>query len=270
MVRTHRAPLTRRTNDLGRSLNQIVRSTRFELLAFRRNPAATFFAVILPVMFLILFGFIFGGDVTEDGAKIATFQVPGILAMTVVSDTFVNSAISATFERELGLLKRLRATPMRPFVWVVSKLLASSCLVAFMTLLVTLVGRVLFGVVFNLETLPVLIGSLFLGTLSMSVLGLALTAAIPSRDAAPAITNFIVLPLYFVSEVFLQPAEGILNDIGRVFPVMHISKALQPSYDPFLTDVSVPWAQWMVILAWGVFGMICAVKFFRWEPRRKA
>ena len=93
--------------------SQVLSAAKFALLSFRRNSAATFFTIIFPLLFLVLFGFIFGDEIEDSGAKVATFQVPGILALAIVSATFVNLAMNAVIRREAGQLKRLRGTPVR-------------------------------------------------------------------------------------------------------------------------------------------------------------
>lgn len=251
-------------------MSQILATTKYSLLSFRRNPAATFFTLIFPLLFLFIFGFIFGDEVTDEGAKVATFQVPGILTLAIVSATFFNLAMSTVVRREQGQLKRLRGTPLNPLSWVIGQIIASFLLVLLMTFLVTLFGRLFFGVVFNIETVAVFAATVALGALAFAALGLAVTAVIPSEDAAPAITNALTLPLYFVSDVFLQtPDDGsFIGRVGDFFPIKPLAEALQPSYDPFLTEVSVPWTQWLIVAAWGLAGVALAARFFRWVPRR--
>jgi len=251
-------------------VTRLVTATKFALLSFRRNPAATFFTIIFPLLFLVLFGFIFGAEITDDGVKVSTFQVPGILALAIVSATFVNLAMNSVIRREAGQLKRLRGTPVQPLLWVAAQMLASFVIVAIMTVLVTVLGRLLFGVAFNAETLGVFIVTILLGSLAMSALGLAISAVIPNEDAAPAVTNAAVLPLYFVSDVFLitdSDSGGFLSRVGDVFPIKPLARALQPSYNPFLDGVEIPWGSWAVIAVWGVAGVALAAKFFRWVPQ---
>lgn len=249
------------------TISQSLTAARYALLSFRRNPAAAFFTVVFPLIFLILFGFIFGDNVFE-GVKIINYQVPGILVLSLVSATFVNLAMGTIFRREAGQLKRLRGTPMSPLVYVIGQVLSALVIVMFMTVLVVVLGRVIFGVNFNFETLPIFLVSILLGTATFSALGLALTAIIPSEDAAPAITNAAVFPLYFVSDVFFQSGDdGFIAKIGEVFPIKPLVRALFNSFDPrYEGGLELPWADWGVIAAWGVFGVIVASRFFRWTP----
>lgn len=254
-------------------MGKILSATKYALLSFRRNPAGTFFTIIFPLLFLVIFGFVFGDEKTgppERRVDVATFVVPGILALSIVSATFVNIAISQVTRREDGQLKRLRGTPLSPLSYILGQVLASLCIVVFMTLLVTVLGRLFFGVSFNVSSLPVFIPSIAIGSMAFCALGLAITAIIPNEDAAPAITNAAVLPLYFISDVFFfgsEDASDVIRWLGDIFPVKPLVQSLQDSFNPFIESVSVPWSKWAVVAAWGVFGLLAAVRFFRWVPQ---
>ncbi len=248
------------------ALSQIRNQTSFDLLRFRRNPAAAFFTVILPIIFLVLFTSIFGNETLDSGAKVATLYVPGILSLSIVGATMVNLAITTTTRRERGMLKRLRGTPLRPWVFLLSQVLMAMVLATMMTVLITVIGRILFGVSLQFSALPTLIISLIIGAASFCALGLALSTIIPSEDAAPAITNAIALPLYFISDIFIinEDSPGLIRTIGNIFPVRHLVQAVQPAYDPFVDGAPLPWGHWAVILLWGAVGVVVTMTRFRW------
>ncbi|MDH3302512.1 MAG: ABC transporter permease [Acidimicrobiia bacterium] len=246
------------------------RQVLFDLLIFRRNPASTFFTVILPLIFLVIFTSIFGNETLANGAKVATLYVPGILALAIISATTVNLAITMTARRERGILKRVRGTPMPPWVFVASQAVAGFALSVLMTVLITFVGWLLFGVTLNGPGIPSLIISVLIGAMSFAVMGLALTAIIPSEEAAPAVTNALMLPLYFISDVFI-PGDQIpdwVQTVADLFPVKHLSLALQESFDPFAEGAPWPWENWLVIAVWGAVAALVAIRGFRWTPRR--
>jgi len=252
------------------ALTQLRHQVNVDLLVFRRNPAAAFFTVVLPLIFLVIFTSIFGNQELENGARVATLYVPGILTLAIVSATTVNLAITMTARRERGVLKRLRGTPIPARTFILSQAITGVVLSAIMTVVIAAVGRLLYGVSLNLATVPALIITLLLGAGGLAALGLALTAVIPSEDAAPAVTNAIMLPLYFISGVFI-PEEQVPSwvvSISRFFPISHLNKALQGSFDPFLDGTRWPVQHWLVLLAWGAFGALIALRFFRWTPRR--
>ncbi|MFT7600792.1 MAG: ABC-2 type transport system permease protein [Acidimicrobiales bacterium] len=249
---------------------QLKSQAGFDLLTFRRNPAATFFTVVLPLVFLVLFTSIFGNETIDsrNGARVATFYVPGILAMSLVSATMINLAITTTTRREQGILKRIRGTPLRPWVFVAAQVLAAVVIMAFSAFLVITIGWLLFDVSLQAKGVPALLISLVVGTATFSALGLALATIIPSVNAAPAITNAIALPLYFVSDVFIisDDSPRVINTIGNLFPIKHLGGALQESFNPFIEGTPMPWGHWAVIAGWGLVGAIVSVTRFRWTP----
>src|SRR5207244_504109 len=99
--------------------------------------------------------------------------------------------------------------------------------------------------------------------------GFALTALIPTEEAAPAVTNAIVLPLYFLSGVFIPENEipkGVL-DVASVFPIRPLFEALLTGFDPFTKGAGFEFGHLAVVAAWGVAGLLLAARTFRWVPR---
>ena len=242
----------------------------YDLLIFRRNPAAAFFTVVLPLIFLVIFTSIFGNNTLQNGAKVATLYVPGILTLAIVSATAVNLAITMTTRRERGVLKRVRGTPISPWTFILSQAIAGFVLSLLMTVLIIVIGRVLYGVELQLDQLPILVISLLVGAMSLAAIGIALTVIIPSEDAAPAVTNAIMLPLYFISGVFVPDTEvpDWVSTVGNLFPISHLNQALQGSFDPISTDIPIPWDHWLVIAGWGIVCGVIGIRGFRGTPNR--
>ena len=251
-------------------LGKLRRQVGYDLLVFRRNPASMFFTIAMPLMFLVIFISLFGNGELENGARVATLYVPGILAMAIISSTMMNLASIMTSRRERGMLKRLRGTPLPPWVFVLAEGLAGAVLASLMTIVIVAVGRILFGVSLNVYGVPTLLISVVLGAVVFSVLGLAFTTIISSEEAAPAITNGVMLPLFFISDVYIQgdSVPGWAQSIATFFPVRHLAHALRDSFNPFVTETSWPWMNWLVLALWGAFGALVTVRFFRWTPRR--
>ncbi|MGI9021687.1 MAG: ABC transporter permease [Acidimicrobiales bacterium] len=248
----------------------------FDQKQFWREPASVFFTVALPLIFLFIFVSIFGNNDVElpGGATVkgSTYYVPGILALAIVSATMMNLSITFTILREKGLLKRVRSTPLPPWVYLAGRVLTATVITLLLVVAVTVLGRVVYGVTVPTSTLPGLILTVLVGTASLCALGFALTAAIPSENAAPAVTNAVILPLYFFSGIFI-PNDQIprgMRLIGDVFPVKHLFEALLTAFDPTTAAPGIAWDHLAVLAAWGVVGGILAVRFFRWTPRTGA
>jgi ABC-2 type transport system permease protein len=118
--------------------------------------------------------------------------------------------------------------------------------------------------------MPAMLVTLAVGAFSFSCLGFALAAVIPTAEAAPAVTNATVLPLYFLSGVFIPQNEipnGVLN-FASAFPIRPFFEAMFTAWDPNTTGSGFQLGHLAVVAAWGLFGLAIAIRFFRWEPRR--
>ncbi len=138
-----------------------------------------------------------------------------------------------------------------------------------MVLLVTAIGHVLYDVPIPTTTIPALLITLLVGSFTFCTLGFALTALIPNEDAAPAVTNFVVLPLYFLSGVFIPQSEipdGVLN-FSSVFPIRHFFECFLTAFDPATTGAGFEWAHLGILALWGAAGLLLALRFFRWTPK---
>ncbi len=245
---------------------------RYDQRTFWREPAAVFFTVALPLIFLFIFVSIFGNEpIAAGGREIpgSTYYVPGIVALAIVSATTVNLAITMTSLRERGTLKRVRSTPLPPWVFMAARLLTALAVSVLMVALVTLLGRLVYGVAVPTQTLPGLVLTVVIGTAACCCLGFALTAIIPSENAAPAVTNAFVLPLYFFSGIFI-PNDNIsrgMRLVGDLFPVKHLFEALLAAFNPLTKGAGIEGVHLLVLAAWGLAGLLVATRTFRWSPR---
>ena len=256
-----------------RTLLQALRQVQYENRAFWRNPAAAFFTVILPLMFLVLFNAIFGNDqidIPGGSADISVFYVPGIAALSVISACYTNIGMMVTINRDLGVLKRVRGTPLPPWAYLFGRIVHAMAIASLLVAIVMTAGAVFYNVDVPGDTMVAFLVTVLVGGASFCALGLAITALIPNADAAPSITNGTILPLLFISDVFIplsDPPEW-LDFVGDLFPVKPFAEALQTAFNPYTTGSGFEWDHLAIVAAWGIAGLLFALKFFSWEPRR--
>ena len=243
---------------------------RYDQKAFWRNPASVFFTVMFPVILLLIFATIFGSQTVEvRGGHIDTdaYYVPAIISLSIISATMQSLAMSLVIAREDGRLKRSRGTPMPPWVFIAGRIGNSIVTAILMMALLAAIGGLLYGVHFPWERVPALLVVLVIGAASFCCLGIALTALIPSQDAAAPIVNALLLPLYFLSGVFIpddQLPSGVIG-FADVFPIRHFFEAFFDAYVP--GTEAIAWGHLLIVAIWGVGGLLLAVRFFRWTPR---
>jgi ABC-2 type transport system permease protein len=244
---------------------------RYDQKVFWRNPAAVFFTVLLPVVFLFIFATIFGSDEIEElgGIETTTYYVPAIITLAVVSATAQSLAISLTVARESGILKRGRGTPLPSWVFIAGRVGNAIVLSVLGLVVVATIGWLVYDVEIPWERLPAVLVTLIVGAASFCCIGVALTAVIPSEDAAPAITNAVLLPLYFLSGVFIPETEipaGVL-DFADLFPIRHFFEAFFAAWNPLTTGSGFEWDQLAIVAGWGIAALLIAMRTFRWTPR---
>ncbi len=249
----------------------VLHQFRYDQKVFWRNPASVFFTAIFPLLFLVMLATFFkNAEIKGLGVDGAAYYVPAIVALAVISATTVKLAMNLSSERESGRLKRVRGTPLPPSIFIAGRVGNSLVISLIMVALISVIGDLAYGVPIPTSTLPALLVTLAVGAFSFSCLGFALAAAIPSEDAAPAVVNAIVFPLYFLSGIFV-PEDEIPNGVLRVadaFPVRHFFEALFSVWDPATTGAGFELGHLAVVFAWGVAGLGAALLTFRWEPRR--
>ncbi len=250
-----------------------LREARYDLRAFWRNPAAAFFTCIFPLMFLVIFNMVFGDQQIEvPGGKVSTstFYVPGITALSVISACYTNIAMSVSFARERGVLKRIRGTPLPAGAFIIGRVLQSVVVAILLVILIMAAGTVFYSVDFPIDRLPAFVIALLLGAAAFCALGLAMTALIPNADAAPAVVNASILPLLFISNVFIPTANAPkwLNDFASLFPVVHFAEALHAVFNPYVTGNGIEAKHLIVLVVWLVIGVVASIRYFSWEPRK--
>jgi ABC-2 type transport system permease protein len=247
------------------------RQVRYTNREFWRNPQAAFFTFVFPLMFLVIFASLLGsGTVPINGVLVnqSTYYVAGMSAFAIITACYTNLAISVTFQRDAGILKRSRGTPLPGWGYLSGRVI-HAILVALVLVVITAV----FGWAFYNASIPTgvtlvrFVVVLLVGSASFCALGLAVTAIIPNADAAPPVVNATILPLLFLSGVFIplgDDAPAWIQWIGRIFPVKHFADGMQAGFlgTPF------DWKDTLVVALWGIAGLLLAVRFFSWEPRR--
>lgn len=247
----------------------VLHQARYDLLAFLRDRQARFFTLVLPLLFLVIFVSVFGNNTVQpSGVKASTYYVPGISALAVIASSFMNLVISIAAQREGGILKRRRATPVPAWVIIAGRTLTAMSISLVVMTVVLLVGRFAYGVHLPTETIPGVALTAVVGSATFCVLGYALSTAVESEDAAQPMVQAIMLPLYFISGIFVPNVNlpGWLRHVAKVFPVQHLSDGLHHAYDPAAHGIGIVWSDLGVLALWAAVGLVVALRRFSWTP----
>ncbi len=269
-----------------------LRQVRFANTAFWRNPASAFFTFVFPLMFLVIFTALLGGGEVDYGTvdlplfgtrhillDQAQYFVGAMASFGVISATYTNIAMSVCFHRDGGILKRIKGTPMSGASYLSARVIHAMLVAAILVTLTMLFGKLAYSAPLPTgKPLLEFIITLVVSGLSFAALGLAVTAIIPNADAAPPLVNATILPLLFLSGIFIplgKDAPAWITTVSGIFPVKHFADAMRNSFLGNVTFEGTPitiyrfhWVDLAIIAAWGVGGLVLASRYFSWEPRK--
>jgi len=252
------------------ALNLTFSQVRYVNKAFWRNPSRAFFTFAFPLMFLVIFTSLLGNGTVHIGSmsvKAATYYVAAMASFGVITACYSNIAMTLAFQRDTGVLKRIDGSPLPGGSFLGSRVIHALFVAVLLVAITAAFGRAFYGAEIPGGILLVrFLVMLVVGATAFCALGLAATAVIPNADAAPAIVNASILPLLFLSGIFIpfgNDTPAWIMWIARIFPVRHFAAGMQAGFigTPF------DWTDVMVVAAWGVAGLALSIRFFSWEPR---
>jgi ABC-2 type transport system permease protein len=254
-----------------------LRQTRVEIKQFLRSREAVVFTLVFPVLLIVIFGSIFKGDLGL-GVKFTQYFVTGMIASGLMVVGFQSLAIQIPIERERGVLKRLRGTPMPPSVYFMGKIGMVFVTAVAETVILLAVAVPLFGV-----TLPSTAARWatfawvsLLGITACTLCGIAFSSVARTGRSAPAVVTPVALVLQFISGVFFvfTSLPTWMQQIAALFPLKWLTQGMRSVFLPDQFAAQEPAGSWehgrvaLVLLAWAVVAFVLAARTFRWEPHR--
>ena len=153
--------------------------------------------------------------------------------------------------------------------FIASRAALAVLLAALIAVVLTLIGRALYGVTIPSDRAPALLLTLAVGTVAFCCLGFALSGVVRTANAAPAVANMLTLPLQMISGIFFPVnliPDGVLV-VAKVFPVYHLAQGLLDGFDPNGPPGGLNVVALAVLTTWGALGALVAMRTFRWEPQ---
>jgi ABC-2 type transport system permease protein/oleandomycin transport system permease protein len=223
--------------------------TRRNLLALTRIPEALFFSAVQPIMFVLLFVYVFGNAIKTPGSSYVNYLMAGVFVQTVAFGA-VSTSVGLAEDLQKGLIERFRALPMARSAVLIGRTTSDSVRNVFVVIIITVVGllvgfRPTTGVVAYVAAILLIL--LFAYSLSWGFAMIGLSAA--NAETAQVMSFPLLFPLTFVSSAFVS--------------VSSMPSWLQgfATYQPFSVTISAcralmiggPTATWVIqSLAWTV------------------
>ena len=231
---------------------------RRELIRFRRDRLRAVTSLIQPLLFLLVLGTglasLARGSLPS-GVDFQTFIYPGVLAMTVLF-TAIFSAASIVWDREFGFLREMLVAPVSRASIVIGKCLGGATIATLQGLVILALAG-LAGVPYDPVLMLTLIGEMLLLAFTLTAFGVMMAARITQFQAFMALTQMLVMPLFFLSGA-LYPLHGLptwLSVLTRIDPLTYAVGPMRHAVFSHLTlgpvaegvlSPSITWLGWPV------------------------
>jgi ABC-2 type transport system permease protein len=249
----------------------VLHQLRFDLRALRRNRQARVSTVLMPILLFVVLAEISSGEHVRTAGHvvpIAQYLAPGLLAFGILAASFLGPVIELVTLRESGVLKRRRATPVPAAVLIAGRTLATVATAASLAVVLLVLAQNAYDIQVPLAGLPAAALLLVVGTAAFLAIAYALSTVIRNVAAAQPVVQLVALPLYIVSGVLVPQSKlpQVLDDAARLFPLAHLANGLRVALDPARPGLRLSLDDLAVLSAWGVAGLVVAVRRFSWLP----
>lgn len=237
----------------------------WEQRLFWRSRESAVFVFLFPILLFTLLTAVYTGRIS--GYPASWVLLAGMIGYGAANTAFAGIAITFVSRREIGVLKRIRSTPLPPAVYLTAVVVSVVFVFAIQVALLFGLGRLLESTPWPGHVLSLVL-ALALGAAAFAALGLAITGFIRSLEGSSAVVNVIVLPTAFLSGAFGDTSHypKALRAIGDALPLKYLLDLINGIYLHGQEIWEEPTAV-AVLGGWGLFGMAVALRTFRWEPR---
>jgi ABC-2 type transport system permease protein len=240
--------------------------TWVDLKLYFREPLATFFTLAFPPLMVLLFGAMYGNDPSSlfGGRGSMDVSMPAYTAMILATVALIGVPITLGGYREAGVLRRYKATALRPFTYIASDVVANLLMVLVGMVGLVLAGRLLYRVQFQ-GSVPAVIAAVLFCALAMFAVGYLIASVAPNARTAQVVSLVLFYPMLFLSgaSIPLEIMPAGIRQVANVLPLTYVVKLLRGLW------FGEPWGQHLletaVLGGMLVVGAALAARFFRWE-----
>ena len=246
-------------------MNAVRRQLRWEQRVFWRSREAAVFVFLFPLLLFALLSAVYDGRIYGRPAPWALLA--GMLGYGAATTAFAGLALILVARREMGILKRIRSTPLPPTKYLVAVITSIMLVFALQAAALFVLGKILKSTPWP-SNLFSLVLALALGAATFAALGVAITGFIRSVEGSSAVINVIIIPMAFLSGSFgpTHRYPEALRAIGDVLPLKYLIDLVNAIYLHGRQVWDKPTAV-AVLAAWCLAGLAIARRKFRWEPR---
>jgi ABC-2 type transport system permease protein len=262
-----------RSADAGRApVSQVLHQAKYDLRTYFRDPRARGFTIALPVLLLLLFGYIFRNQsFTYEGITVSgvSYYLSRMIVLDVVGSTLSNLVVNVVTKRETGALRRRRASPVPVSALISGDVITSEVSSVAITILLVLIAWLAFGVHLTGAAAALVLVTVIVGTACLCGVAYAVATFVKSQESAGPLVMLIMFALNAISGIYVPESlfPAWMRDVAQVLPIRPLATAMQAAIDPSTNGGrQFAWQDLLIVLAWGAVGTLLAVRRFSWSP----
>jgi ABC-2 type transport system permease protein len=241
--------------------------TWLELKIFLREPLGALGAIVFPVVIFVAGGRFAGGTLPQRSPAVASFVragLPVLVAVMISLSSVISLVTIISIYREGGILKRLRATPLRPYTILAAHVLVKLLLTAVTLALILLIGRRYYPIDLRVPVAGFIL-ALVISTWSILSIGFLIASLVPTARFAQPIGAVILYPMIALSGLFVPLASfpPVLRAVAKALPLSYAVSLLEGIWKG-----ESWWAHGWDVAALAIVFVVCtalSAKVFRWE-----
>jgi ABC-2 type transport system permease protein len=233
---------------------------------YLREPLATFFTIFFAPLMLVLFGLMYGNEPNERFGGLGSMDVtvPAYLGIIIVTVGLIGLPIQTAVNRELGILRRYRVTPLRPLTYIVADVTTYWIMALLGLVLLVIVGVLAYSIRFE-GSIPSVLAGFTLSTLSFLSLGFVIASVAPSARVAQTVGMVLAYPMMFLSgaTIPLEVLPPAAQRIADFLPLTYVVKLMRGLWVG--ESWSSLWPEVVVLTGMLVVCSAISARLFRWE-----
>lgn len=251
-------------------MNTLLKLSWVELKLFTREPITMVFTFVLPILFLIIMGEVFGNTpVTGDENNVAwrgfgpmNVYTPSYIGLVMAAIGLFSIPVHLTAYREQGVLRRLRATSISTWALFGSQFMVSFVLTVICSVILVSLAFPIYAVM-TPASMILLILAFIVSTVTFTAIGILLGSLLPTARAVQGIGLLLFFVMLMLSGA--GPPTEVMSDpmiyTGNAMPLTHVNRLLQDTWLGFGWN----WLRFTIVFAFGAGSTSIAFRFFRWE-----
>ncbi|PKO19089.1 MAG: ABC transporter permease [Chloroflexi bacterium HGW-Chloroflexi-10] len=239
---------------------------KIQIRLYLREPITVFFTMFLAPLMLIMMGFVTGNEPQEmfGGRGQLDVYLPTYTALVIGIVGLISVPIETTSRREIGALRRFRATPLKPLTYILSDVLINFVLILMGITLLLVLGLTVYRIRFEGRFLS-LAFALCLSSAAFLAIGYVLASVLPNNRVATLVGNLLLYPMMFFSGATV-PREMLpeaIQKLSYALPLTHVVSLVKGAW--FGEPLGQYWVEIVVLGAILVVCTLISTRAFRWE-----